>query len=65
MDINSKIARLIEEKGYKTSFVAKKAGIKPDLFSRALQGRRKITAGEFLRICETIGVDANVFKEGA
>lgn len=49
--------------GIKRSFVAEKAGISVDLLCRTLDGRRKLPADEFLRICNALSLDIGYFNE--
>ena len=47
----------------KQSFVAERAGIPPELFSRSLKGERKIPADEFVAICSVLSLDIRDFQE--
>ncbi len=47
---------VIKESGLKNIAVADKSGIKPDVFSKLLNGRRRIFADEMAAICHTLGM---------
>ena len=65
MDINLKFREIIESRGLKQSYVCDKTGMSSDCISRILNGHRKITAEEFLSICEVLNIDPNVFRQSA
>lgn len=62
MDINKRIAKIVEERGIKQSFLCEKTGLSADAISSLLRCKRKISAGEFLDICDALGVDPSTFK---
>lgn len=57
MSINLRLREIIEEKGIKQAYICQKTGLSADIVSRILRGERKITAEEFLLICETLDLD--------
>lgn len=57
------IRNRMEENGIKQVFVAEKAQISPTLFQRSLDGKRKIPADEFIRICRVLNMDLADFSE--
>lgn len=52
----------IEKKGMKQNFVAEKIGMKPDLLNKSLDGKRKLQADEFIKICNVLSLDIKDFK---
>lgn len=63
MSANEVIRNHIADHGMKQSFVAERAGIPPELFSRSLKGERKIPADEFVAICSVLSLDIRDFQE--
>lgn len=61
--VGLKIKKYLDINGIKYSFVAEKIKMPMNMFSPLLNGKRKMTAEEYLLICEAIGVDANYFSE--
>lgn len=55
--INARVAKIIDEKGIKKSFVAEKIGIQKESLTRILNGKRSIYASEVLPLCEALGVN--------
>lgn len=53
----------IVKNGIKQNFVAEKAGIPPELFRRSIDGKRKIPADEFVRICTVLSLDIQDFNK--
>ena len=62
MNINLKFKELIADKGIKQSYICKKTGMTADCVSRMLKSTRKITAEEFLMLCELSDVDPKDFS---
>ena len=62
MNANEVIKEHITKNGIKQNFVAEKAGVQPELFRRSLEGKRKIPADEFVRICVALSLDIGDFK---
>ena len=63
MVVQSKIAQYLEEQGIKQSWLAQKTGLTDNMISGILNGKRKMTADEFVRICKAIGKSPNDFME--
>lgn len=57
------IRHRMEENGIKQVFVAEKADVPPVLFQRSLDGKRKIPADEFIRICQVLKLDLADFAQ--
>lgn len=56
-----KIREYISESGMKLGAVAEKAEIPMNTFSAMMNGKRKITAEEYFRICRILGVPLEKF----
>lgn len=65
MNINLKIKEIVESRGIKQSHICEKTGMTTDSVSRILKGTRKITAEEFLTLCEVLDIDPNIFRQTA
>lgn len=63
MNVNLKFKEIIESRGIKQSHICKKTGMTPDCVSRILNSTRKITAEEFLNLCEFLDIDPNEFRK--
>jgi len=61
--VYERISDYISEHGIKQSSIAKKIGISPQSFSAAMHGDRKITAEEFIAICEALGISLDRFQK--
>lgn len=46
--------RILNDKGIKQVSVAERSGIRPDVFSKLLSGKRRIFADEMAAICHTL-----------
>ena len=53
----------MEANGIKQVFVAEKAQVPPALFQRSLDGKRKLPADEFIRICRVLNMDLSDFGD--
>lgn len=53
----------IDRKGIKLTYLAEKLGISTDLMSKSINGSRKISADEFLRLCKILGVSQQDIME--
>jgi plasmid maintenance system antidote protein VapI len=51
------LARLIEERGLRKGWVAKRLGISASGMSRLLYGERRMTLDEGVRLADLLGVD--------
>lgn len=56
------IDRKVKEIGIPKSELARRVHIDGELLRRSLAGKRKITADEFIRICNEIGLKLEDFK---
>ena len=61
MDINKRIAEIVVERGIKQSFLAEKTGLSNDAISTLLRCKRKMSASEFLNICDVLNIEPNIF----
>ena len=57
----ARIKEYISQKGLKLGAVANKAGIPRNTFSAMVNGKRKITVEEYVRICAALGVPFEQF----
>ena len=55
--VAERIKDLVDARGIKYSFLADKTGIPIDAISKALRGKRRMTADEMLAICGVLGID--------
>ena len=56
---NAKCVEVIENKGLKQIYIAKKAGYSPQEFNDMLNGRRLIKVNDIARISSALDVDVN------
>lgn len=61
MTVNEKLKKIVEEKGLKQSYLCEHTGMTADAISRILNSNRKVTAEEFLGICQVLDVDPRQF----
>ena len=57
------LKRFISEHGIKINYVARKAGISPELLRRSLAGSRKLTADELLAVCSALSLELDYFSD--
>ena len=62
MSIQEKLVSYLKEKQYKGSTIAEICEIHPQRVYRILNGKVKMTADEFFKICEFYNIDMEVFK---
>ena len=62
MTINARISEYLIGKGIKQAYIAKRTGMSAKKVSSMLNDKRKISAGEFLDLCEVLNVDPKIFK---
>lgn len=55
----------MKERGLKSNAVAAKSNIRPDTFSKILNGKRRIFADEMAAICNTLGLTVEEILEKA
>lgn len=53
----------IDSKGIKQSFIANATGIPADTISKIFNGKRKIQADEFIKICRAVEIPQNTINE--
>ena len=63
MEVQSRVVQYIKETGIRQSFIAKKAGLSDNAMSLIFHGRRKMSADEFVKVCQVIGKTPNDFME--
>ena len=63
MDIAKSLNRYITDHGIKKTYLAQKTGLSADTISKMLNGKRRIFADEFLKICEALEIDPNDFRK--
>ena len=56
--IRTFLSQLIESKGVTLTFISKKTKLSVDTLSKSINGTRKITADEFIKICKALEVSA-------
>lgn len=61
MEVNKKLKKYLEENGIKQSFLIASTGISQEKISNMMTGKRKITADELSKICQALGVSADLF----
>lgn len=62
--IADKIRQYIERKGISQAAIARKAGMTKQAMSTSLRGMRKLSAEEYVAICDALGVGTDYFAEG-
>lgn len=58
-----KVREYIEEKGIKQSAIVKKTGMKKQALSDSLNGKRQISADEYVSICDALDVTPDFFTQ--
>lgn len=53
-DVKDSISRIIQDRAYKQSTIAQRAGLTPDKLCAALKRRRRLDANEFLAVCAAL-----------
>lgn len=61
--ISDRIAKYIKANSINQSAVARKAGMKRQAMSDAMRGVRRLTADEYVSICNVLGVSLEFFCE--
>ena len=62
MSITEYFKQTMRQKGIKQKYVADRTGYSEDTVSKYLCGRVRLTADAFLRFCDVLDVDPNVFR---
>lgn len=55
------IRRYIEDNNMNQTAIGRKAGLTKQAMSSAMNGKRKLSADEYLNICKVLGVSADYF----
>lgn len=63
MKVYQIIRKNINDKGLRQNFISDKTGITQSSLSLILNGQRKISAEEFIKIGTLLNLDFNLFKE--
>ena len=61
MNIEKAMGEYLKDKGIKQNHICEKTGLSQDALSRICNGNRKMTASEFLSICNVLDVDPRTF----
>lgn len=61
--IRSFLSELIDEKGVTLTHISRKSGLSVDLLSKSINGTRKISADEFIKICKALEVSNDEITE--
>lgn len=61
MTVSESIRSYLKEKGIMFAAVADKTGMRRDSFTSCMNGKRKITVDEYVRICNVLGVPLDKF----
>lgn len=61
--LNSFIKQYLDDNGIKYTYVADEIGVAKNVFSSMLNGKRRITAEEYILICAAIKVDTKYFAK--
>ncbi len=65
MSLSARIKAYLDDNGIKTSFLVENTGLSRIAVDGIVSGKRKITAEEFLCICDVLNVDPRIFKATA
>ena len=65
MVVQSRVAQYVKEAGIKQSFISEKTGLSENVISLIFNGKRKMSADEFAKICKAISKAPNDFMETA
>lgn len=65
MRVEEAIRQLIQEKGMKQTFIAKKLKVLPNTVSQTLLGKRKLSADELMKYCEILDLSPQDLYEYA
>ena len=59
-----KLRDLIQERGITYTFLSIKTALPVDLISKSLRGQRRLTADEFIALCDALGLDLGDWRNG-
>lgn len=65
MYLNLRLKEIIENRGIKQSYICEKIDMTPDALSRILNGTRKITGEELLKLCDLLDIDPRSLRQSA
>lgn len=65
MRTNKLLAKIVEQRGIKQIYISEKTGLSADVISKILRSERKMTAEEFLAICDALDINPNEFRATA
>lgn len=65
MRTNKLLSKIVEQRGIKQIYISEKTGLSADVISKILRSERKMTAEEFLAICDALGINPNEFRATA
>ena len=63
MEVGLKIKNYLNEHGISQTFISRKTGLSLQKLNRSLNGFRKLTFDEYVRICDELGVSTAAFLE--
>ena len=63
MGLNENIKKYINEHGITQKFLSESTGIAQEKMSNIINGKRKITGEELLKIANALNVNANIFLD--
>ena len=63
MELNENIKKYLEEHGITQKFLCDKTGITPEKICNIINGKRKITGEELLKVAQALNVNANIFLD--
>ena len=61
MEANKKLNEYLKEHGISQIFIAEKLGVSPTRMSMMLNGKRKMTADDLIKICKILKVSPEMF----
>lgn len=61
MDLNAAINTYLRNNGITQAYVAEKSGITTNALNLSLKGKRKLTAEEYISICDALKVPYDLF----
>lgn len=59
------IAQYLKDNGITQSHIAERTGMNKMTFSNAMRGKRRLTAEEYVSICDALGKSADYFRKSA
>lgn len=65
MEISARISNYISKNGIIKKFIAKKSSIPVNALSLSLNGKRKLSVDEYVRLCDALNVTYDFFIKDA